>query len=91
MIANSQNKPIIDQMPTNDKSPDQDEFKGLKFEEAITRLEELVSEMESAEVDLDSMIKNYQSGMSLLKICQKKVEEAEFKLTKATAAEKVES
>ena len=91
MIANSQNKLIIDQMPTNDKSPHQDEFEGLKFEEAITRLEELVSEMESAEVDLDSMIKNYQSGMSLLKICQKKVEESEFKLTKATAAEKVES
>jgi len=78
-------------MPTNDKSPDQDEFNDLKFEEAVTRLEELVSEMESAEVDLDSMIKNYQSGVTLLKLCQKKVEEAEFKLNKATAAEDVDS
>ncbi|NCX71507.1 MAG: exodeoxyribonuclease VII small subunit, partial [Rhodobacteraceae bacterium] len=40
---------------------------GLKFEDAIVKLNQIVERMESTDVDLDKMIENYQSGLSLLK------------------------
>ena len=72
-------------MPTSNNPSPQKEHINLKFEDAINQLDEIVSKMEHTEVDLDSMIKNYQSGISLLKHCQKKVEEAEFKLTEVSS------
>ena len=72
-------------MPTSKNPSPQKEHINLKFEDAINQLDEIVSKMEHTEVDLDSMIKNYQSGISLLKHCQKKIEEAEFKLTEVSS------
>ena len=43
--------------------------------------------MESSDVDLYKMIKNYQQGLSLLKFCQKKIQEAEFKLTELNSSD----
>ena len=65
----------------------------LKFEDAVTQLNQIVDLMESSDVDLDKMIKNYQQGLSLLKFCQKKIQEAEFKLTElnSTDPEQVEN
>ena len=77
-------------MPTGNNPSTQKEHINLKFEDAINQLDEIVSKMEHTEVDLDSMIKNYQSGISLLKHCQKKIEEAEFKLTEVSS-DKVDS
>jgi exodeoxyribonuclease VII small subunit len=74
-------------MSTSNTPPIQKEHLQLKFEDAVNQLDEIVSKMENAEVDLDSMIKNYQSGMSLLKHCQKKIEEAEFKLNEVSAGQ----
>jgi exodeoxyribonuclease VII small subunit len=72
-------------MPTSNNPSPQKEHINLKFEDAINQLDEIVSKMEHTEVDLDSMIKNYQSGISLIKHCQKKIEEAEFKLTEVSS------
>ncbi len=58
----------------------------LKFEDAVTQLNQVVDLMESSDVDLDKMIKNYQQGLSLLKFCQKKIQEAEFKLTELNSS-----
>lgn len=77
-------------MPTSNNPSPQKEHLNLKFEDAINQLDEIVSKMEHTEVDLDSMIKNYQSGISLLKHCQKKIEEAEFKLNEVSS-DKVDS
>ncbi len=60
---------------------------GLKFEDAIVKLNQIVERMESTDVDLDKMIENYQSGLSLLKFCQKKIQEVEFKLTELNAVD----
>lgn len=60
---------------------------GLKFEDAVVKLNQIVERMESTDVDLDKMIENYQSGLSLLKFCQKKIQEAEFKLTELNAVD----
>jgi exodeoxyribonuclease VII small subunit len=72
-------------MPKSNNPSPQKEHINLKFEDAINQLDEIVSKMEHTEVDLDSMIKNYQSGISLIKHCQKKIEEAEFKLTEVSS------
>lgn len=77
-------------MSTSNNPSPQKEHLNLKFEDAINQLDEIVSKMEHTEVDLDSMIKNYQSGISLLKHCQKKIEEAEFKLNEVSS-DKVDS
>ena len=53
----------------------------LKFEEAIDKLEQIVSDMEHNEVDLNSMIENYKEGMSLLKFCKKSIDLAELKVS----------
>ena len=52
----------------------------LKFEDAVTQLTSLVNKMESEDVGLDSMVESYQEGLSLLKFCQKKIEDAEYNL-----------
>ncbi len=45
------------------------ENKELKFEEKLTKLENLVSELESGDVDLDNAIKKYSEAMQLAKDC----------------------
>lgn len=68
-------------MPLDEKAKDGDSLQDLRFEDAIDQLNEIVNKMENSEVDLDNMIENYETGLSLLRFCQKKIEEAEFKLT----------
>lgn len=53
----------------------------LKFEEAIDKLEQIVTDMEHNKVDLNSMIENYKEGMSLLKFCKKSIDLAELKVS----------
>ena len=53
----------------------------LKFEDAIDKLEQIVTDMEHNKVDLNSMIENYKEGMSLLKFCKKSIDLAELKVS----------
>ena len=62
----------------------------LSFEKAVTRLEAIVKEMESGTADLDVMIKHFEEGQSLVKLCTKKLSAIERKvelLTKGTDGE----
>ena len=72
---------------TIDNSTAAEAFQELKFEDAVTKLNQIVDHMESQDVDLDEMIENYQAGLSLLKFCQEKLHEAEFKLTKLNSSD----
>ena len=56
----------------------------LSFEDALTRLEEIIHRMESGDSPLESLVKNYQSGVKLLKICRSKIELAEMKIKEVT-------
>jgi exodeoxyribonuclease VII small subunit len=47
------------------------------FEEALSRLEELVNELESGEVQLDDMLKKYEEGAELIKFCLTRLDKAE--------------
>ena len=46
------------------------------FEQAMDRLEEIVSAMESDRMPLDEMVTSYEEGMKLLKLCRHRIEAA---------------
>ena len=52
----------------------------MSFETALGRLEEIVGQMESAELPLESIIGKYEEGMKLLAYCEQKLEAAEKKI-----------
>jgi len=52
----------------------------MKFEEALKKLEEVVSDLERGELSLDNSLKRYEEGVKLAGICTKKLEEAEKKV-----------
>jgi len=54
----------------------------LSFERAIKQLEETVSLLESGELGLEESLAAFEKGMSLVRICQKKLDEAETKIAK---------
>ena len=56
----------------------------LSFEDGLARLEEIIRRMESGDSPLESLVKNYQSGVSLLKHCRSKIERAELKVKEVT-------
>ena len=60
----------------------------FKFEYAMNELEKLVSTMEDGEIDLDTMMAKYQTGMDLIKLCQKNIDGAEFKLSEISKMNK---
>lgn len=54
--------------------------KELNFEEAMDRLEEIVSELENGDVPLEKAIDLFQQGMKLSQICGSKLEQVERKI-----------
>ncbi len=52
------------------------------FEEAITKLETIVKELESGNCTLDESIEKYTEGMKLAKICGDKLNNATEKINK---------
>ena len=55
--------------------------KEIKFEEAINKLEQIATELESGKLDLDGSVKKFEDGMKLSKQCSKMLEDAEKKIT----------
>lgn len=51
-----------------------------KFEEALKKLEEIVSQMESGELSLENSLKKYEEGIKLSRFCSKKLKEAQKKI-----------
>jgi exodeoxyribonuclease VII small subunit len=46
------------------------------FEQAMERLEEIVSAMESDRMPLDEMVSSYEEGMKLLQVCRQRIDNA---------------
>lgn len=55
--------------------------KEVNFEGAMERLEEIVSKMENHELSLEESIKIFQEGIELVAACNKKLDEAERKIS----------
>ena len=50
------------------------------FEQSLERLESLVQEMESGELPLEDILKKYEEGNRLIKLCANKLNEAEKRI-----------
>ena len=48
-----------------------------KFEDALTRLEAIVHQMEGGDMSLDESLKAFEEGIKLVRLCSKKLEEAQ--------------
>jgi len=51
-----------------------------KFETSLTRLEEIVNELEGGELPLEQSLKLFEEGIKLVRICNVRLEEAERKV-----------
>ncbi len=61
--------------------------KELSFEEKLNKLEEIVSELEKGNIDLDDAINKYTEAMKLAKECSKKLDDATKAVNKILQAD----
>ena len=58
------------------------EKKELTFEENLSKLESIVKNLENGETPLDEAINQFTEAMQLVEVCDKKLKNAEEKITK---------
>ena len=58
------------------------ETKDPNFEEALSRLENIIESMESGEIALADLVAKFEEGSKLLKVCQHQLKDAEIKIKK---------
>ena len=56
--------------------------KNIDFEKSLSKLESIVEVLESENVSLEESVKKFEEGISLVKYCQKQLEDAELKVNK---------
>jgi len=56
--------------------------KDVKFEVALKKVEDIVAKLEGGDLDLDKSIELFEEGVTLSKVLQKKLDEAEKKIEK---------
>ncbi|MGE5586682.1 MAG: exodeoxyribonuclease VII small subunit [Clostridia bacterium] len=54
----------------------------IDFEKAMGALEETVSRLEAGELTLEESLEAFERGMSLVRMCRKKLDEAETRIAK---------
>lgn len=57
----------------------------LTYEQAYTKLEEILEKLESKGASLDQSLELYEEGISLYKHCNKLLEDAQLKISKFNA------
>ncbi len=62
----------------------------IKFEKAMSRLEKIVEELESGDLDIDKSLEIFEEGIKMSRLCSKKLNEAEAKIEKLTKDKKGE-
>lgn len=50
------------------------------FEDSLAELEQLVSQLEQGEISLEDSLKSFERGVTLTRICQRALQEAEQKV-----------
>ena len=55
-------------------------IKEMTFETAMTRLEQIVLQLESGKATLDESLTLYEEGIALVKLCSGRLDEAEQKI-----------
>jgi exodeoxyribonuclease VII small subunit len=64
----------------NEKSPDASDASPPAFEDALAQLEEMVEEMESDQIPLEELIRKYEQGTRLFRLCEKRLDEAQGRI-----------
>ncbi len=59
-----------------------DEKEEVTFEDAMKRLESIVETLGGGNLSLEDSLKMFEEGMELCKFCNKKLDEAEYKVEK---------
>ena len=54
----------------------------IKFEKAMTRLENIIEELERGDLDMDKSLEIFEEGIKMSRLCSKKLNEAEAKIEK---------
>ena len=66
-------------MPPSQKKETEE---NLQFEEAIEKLESIIERMESEQIPLQELLKDYEEGTKLLKLCRDRIDGARQKVDK---------
>ncbi|HPR17795.1 MAG TPA: exodeoxyribonuclease VII small subunit [Candidatus Cloacimonadota bacterium] len=56
----------------------------IKFEDALKRLEEIISQLENGEKEIDEIVKLFEEGSELAASCNLKLEQVENKIETLT-------
>lgn len=64
------------------KKSDKDATASLSFEEAMAKLEQVVSNLEGGELGLETSLAAFEEGMKLAKTCEDKLNEASGRVEK---------
>lgn len=59
--------------------------KEMRFEDALAKLEQLVAEMESGRLPLDSMVGKFEEGRKLADFCSRELESIKRRIEQVTA------
>jgi len=54
----------------------------INLEKTFNELSDLINQLEREDIDIDKMIDLFNEGMTLTKLCEKKLNEAEKKINK---------
>lgn len=65
-------------------------MENITFEQAMNRLEEIVSALENNQISLEKSVELFQEGIQLTKLCNDKLEGIENKVAKILVAGKLE-
>lgn len=60
----------------------EEKIEDLSFEDALTKLENIVRELESGRIKLDDAVSAYEKAVALKKLCQEKLAAATLKVEK---------
>lgn len=63
--------------------------KNPTFEQALTRLEEIAAGLEDGSMSLEESLKAYEEGVSLVRLCQKALENAKLRLREQSEPEEL--
>ncbi len=65
--------------------------KEISYEDAMKRIDEIVSSLEKGDVPLEEALKLFEEGTKLTNLCYKKLENAKQKITELKAVDEDES
>lgn len=54
----------------------------VKYSKAIKKLDEIISKIESEEIDVDELSDRVKEAVTLIKVCKDKIEKAEMEVKK---------